>query len=118
MGKAFRHPQLAMVVGGQPYRNPLAEVWRAAPDIDSHIQHFTVGDTHQLALGVFQLIVQPAQHTLLRARMVVLDKGRGDAGFVYERLGVEALIEKTAAITEHVWFDDQHAWQVGSDDVH
>ncbi|MNJ01217.1 hypothetical protein D3C73_1607750 [compost metagenome] len=50
--------------------------------------------------------------------MVVLDKGRGDAGFVFERLGVEALIEKTAAITEHVWFDDQHAWQVGSDDVH
>ena len=35
-------------------------------------QHFTGGYTHQLALSVFHLVMQATQHTLLRARMVVL----------------------------------------------
>ncbi|MNP73193.1 hypothetical protein D3C76_1698800 [compost metagenome] len=65
VGKTFRHPELAMVVGGQSHGDPFTEVRRAATDVYGDVQHFTGRDTDQFALGIFQLVMQTAQHALL-----------------------------------------------------
>ena len=111
MGEAFRHPELAVILGRQVYTHPLAEIRRASADIDGYVQHFTGGDAHQFALGVFELVMQAAQHAFLRARVVVLHKLALEPGGPFKGAGVEAFVEKTALITEHFGFDDQYAGQ-------
>lgn len=118
MGEAFRHPQLTVIVGGQTYGNPFAEVRRAATDIDGHVEHFTGRDADQFALGVFQLVMQATQDALLRAGMVILDKLCIQAGRVLKSLGVEAFVKETAFVTKYLGFDDQNTGQVGGDYIH
>ena len=118
MGKTFRYPELAMVVGGQAHRDPFAEMRRAAANVHGHVQHFTGGDADQFALSVFQLVVQAAQYAFLRAGMVVLHESGVQAGCFFESLGVEAFIEEAALITKYLGLDDQNTGQVGDDYVH
>ncbi|MCY1434843.1 hypothetical protein D9M71_509180 [compost metagenome] len=118
MSETFRYPKLAAIVGRQPYPDPLPEVRGTAADIDSNIQHFTVGHANQLALGIFQLIVQPTKYAFLRLGVVVLDKGCAYTGFFFERFGVETLVEETAVITEYFRFEDQYTRQISSNYVH
>ena len=42
--------------------------------IDCHVKHFTSCDANQLTLRLFDLVVQPTQNILNRARVVVLNK--------------------------------------------
>jgi len=118
VGETFRYPQLAMVVGGQAHGDPLAEMRRAATDIHSDIEDFASGNADQFALGIFQLVMQPAQHAFLRARMVVLDKLRVEAGGVLKGLGIETFVKEPALITKHLGFDDQDTRQVSGDYIH
>ncbi|MNY37256.1 hypothetical protein D3C86_1718080 [compost metagenome] len=67
VSETFRNPKLAMVLGGQAYSDPFAEMRRAATDIDSNVKNFPNGYTNQFALGVFQLVMQTSQYTFLRA---------------------------------------------------
>jgi len=60
MGQPRGHPNLALVFGGQTLANPLAPGGRVWADIDHHIKHLALRDTHQLALGVLHLVVQAA----------------------------------------------------------
>ncbi|MCY1452735.1 hypothetical protein D9M71_696770 [compost metagenome] len=60
VSEAFGDPELAVIVGGQSGRYPLAEGRRTSADIDRNIQHFTAGHSDQLPLDVLQLIVQAA----------------------------------------------------------
>ena len=63
MGKAWRHPQLALVVGAQFHRHPLTEGRGAFTDIHRHVEDFTRHATHQFALRMWrQLVVQATQN--------------------------------------------------------
>lgn len=65
MGKPFGYPQLPMILRGQAHAHPLAEIRRTAADVDRHVQDLAGADAHQLALGVFQLVMQAAQYAFL-----------------------------------------------------
>jgi hypothetical protein len=59
------------------------------------------------------LHVQAAQDAARRARVVVLDEGRGRADGGVELALVEALEEKAARVGEYLGLDDQHPGQRG-----
>jgi hypothetical protein len=86
--------------------------------VDRDIEYFACNDPHQLSLRLPDLIVQPAQHVLCRARMVVLDEARLQAGRFFEHALVEAFEEESAFIAEHLGRQDQNVRYLGSDDVH
>lgn len=50
--------------------------------------------------------------------MVVLDELGAHAGCFFERLGIEAFVEKTALVAKHLGLDDQHAGQFSGQDLH
>ncbi|MNE60524.1 hypothetical protein D3C80_1556730 [compost metagenome] len=107
-----------MVVGRQLHRDPLAEGRRAFAHIHRNITDFSLHHAHQLALGIFHLVMQPTQHTFDRARVVVLDEYNIHARLPGELTGVECLEEKTTAVTENLRLDDQYFRDCGRDDVH
>ncbi|MCY1411654.1 hypothetical protein D9M71_270440 [compost metagenome] len=118
VGKAFRDPELPMIGGGQPHGDPFAEVRRAATDVHGDVQHFTDGDADQFALGIFQLVMQAAQHTLLRTGVIVLNELSVHPGGLFEGPGVETLVEETTLVTKDLGFEDQNTGQVGGHYVH
>jgi hypothetical protein len=73
----------------------LTECGRAAADIHGHVIHFAQRAAHQLALGKrWQLVVQPAQHALAGAAVVVLDKFNLATDGFFKALLVETFEEK------------------------
>ncbi|MOA44196.1 hypothetical protein D3C78_1664330 [compost metagenome] len=71
-----------MVVGRQVHRDPFAECWRAFAHVHGDIADLPVHHAHQLALGVCHLVVQPTEHALDGARVVVLDELHLHAGLL------------------------------------
>ena len=117
VGETGRDVELAMVDVVQLQGERAAEVRRAAPDVHGHIQHPATGDAHQLALGVFALVMQAAQHAASRAGMIVLHEGAGDA-LRGQDVFAEAFDEKSPGIAMHDGLDEQDAGQGGFLDVH
>ena len=74
MREARRHPQHVVVVRGEFRAHPAAEGGGAAPQVHGHIEHGAGHDPHQFALRLGELVMQPAQHMLLGAVLVVLDE--------------------------------------------
>ena len=74
MGKSRRHPQLAVIVFSQLHPDPLAEMWETICGYPPPHQIPHPAHTHQLSLGLANLIVQAAQHAFDRAAMIVLDE--------------------------------------------
>jgi hypothetical protein len=95
MGKAWRHPQLVMghVVQQHPHR--LAKRGGAAAHIHRHIKHLASGAAHQLSLRLHQLVMQPAQHAMPAARLVVLHQ----LGNAWGRICITALLAEAGAAT-------------------
>ena len=62
MGKAFRDPEMTLVVRAQQHGRPLAEGGRTATDVDRHVPDLAFQHRHVLALRIGPLVVQPAQH--------------------------------------------------------
>ncbi|MNR68917.1 hypothetical protein D3C85_1937980 [compost metagenome] len=50
-----------------------------------------------------QLVMQPAQHALHRAGMVVLNEVWLQASHFIEHARIETLVEKAALVTENLW---------------
>ena len=116
--KARWHPQLAVVVFAQFFSYPLAKGRRTLANVHRHINHRAAHHPHQLALGLLDLIVQPPQHALRTAAVVVLHKWVvGASGFV-EGFLVETFKEKASSVTKHLGFDDDDFWNGGANDVH
>ncbi|MNZ71731.1 hypothetical protein D3C78_900970 [compost metagenome] len=82
-----------------------------AADVHCHIQHFAGSYPHQLVLGVFNLIMQTAQYTFLRAGMIVLNEMGIDARGFLKRTLVETLEEEASFVTEHFRFDNKNIRQ-------
>lgn len=74
-------------------------------------------DAGVLALRAGLLEMQPAQHTALRARVVVLHEGQGDARLAVA-IDLEGLEEEAAMVAEYLRLDDQHPGQGRLDDLH
>src|SRR5262249_29262322 len=90
---------------------------RAAADVDRDVEDLPRQYSHQLSLGLPQLIVQAPQHALLRARHVVLDELRADPGTLELPL-VPALEEKATGVAEHLRFDQKHFREPRLRDLH
>ena len=108
MTKTRRHPELPVVLLRQLHTNPLAKRGGGLAQINRHIKHGTPHHPHQFALGLLNLVMQASQHALGRPGMVVLHKGHVQASGRPEGLFIETLKEKTARVTEHTGFDDEH----------
>jgi hypothetical protein len=83
VGKAFRDPQeLEVVVCGLSFEveaRPFSEVGRVATEVDSDIPDVARKDADKFALGFAKLIVQAAEYTFDRERLVVLNELSGEA---------------------------------------
>jgi hypothetical protein len=115
--EAGRNPQHALVRGGQRDAGRAAEIRGAAPQVDGHVEHFALRRAHELALGVLDLVMQPAQDAVPRARVVVLYERRVDAR-LRERAGVPALEEKAAVVAPDLRLDQPDVGNRGRRDVH
>jgi len=62
--------------------------------------------------------MQPAQHALGAAAVVVLNELVVGAGGLIEGFLVEAFIEEAARVAKHLGFDDQHVGDGGRGDFH
>ena len=111
--ETFRHPEMALVLGGQHHADPVAEGRRAATDVHRHVVDLALEHADQLALRIRPLVMQAAQHAPGRARDVGLHEAAIDAGFAVLRL-VVAFVEEAARIAEHLRFDDHGAGQAVS----
>src|ERR1043166_292459 len=107
-----RYELRPLVLGGPLPRPPAPERGGAAADVYGDVEHRAAHRTEQLRLGTPQLIVQPADRPLLRARVVLLRERRGNPGrgVLVRVVGFE---EEAPRVLEHSGFDDQHAGQLG-----
>lgn len=108
---------MAMVLGGKHHTGPLAERGRPAPDVDGDVVHLAFEHAHELALRMRPLVMQAAQHAARRARNVRLDEMPVDACFPVLRV-VEALVEETTGVAEHLRFDHDATGEGGFDELH
>ena len=96
VGKAFGHPELVFVFGGEDGAGPLAEGGGAAAQVDGHVEHFAGNHAHEFALGVFGLVVQAAQNALAGFGVVFLHEGAW--GDVFAKPVVAEGFHKEAAL--------------------
>jgi hypothetical protein len=115
--EAWRHVKLQKVVRRQRRRGPASEGGRASPYVDGDVEDFSMDDADQLSLWRPDLEVQPSNRAFDRTRLVVLDEWPGDAqGAIF--VGLVGLEKVAAAISKHVWFDDQDSGQIGRARTH
>ena len=117
VGEAGRDPELAEVLAGEGEADPAAERGRAAADVHRHVEHLALDRPHELALGLPVLRVQAPQGPPGRVRVVVLDEGPGDSALRVLSL-VVGLEEEAAGVLEDVRLDQDHAGQVGREELH
>ena len=116
--KARRHPQLPLVVRAQALAHPLAKGGGRLAQIDGHIKHFAFDHAHQFALGLLQLVVQPTQDTIGRARVVVLHELHVQTGGFRKDTLVEALKEESPCIPEYLGLEHQNVCNGGGCSLH
>ena len=75
MAKAGRHQELLEILGRELDADPVGERRRAEAQVDGHIEDAADRAAHELGHGrPLILVVQSAQHAVLGARVIVLDK--------------------------------------------
>jgi len=111
MRETRRYVQLQLVLSGKLDAGVMAEIRRPAADIHGDIENPAAGNTHQLALGMVELVMQPPEYAAPRTGMIVLHKY-----IRYSEFGIPAgmvgLKEKAARITMHIGLDQQQLWMV------
>lgn len=74
MRKSFGNPELPLIVCTQSLPNPVTKRGGTSAKIHGNIKYFTDSNPNQLALRIFNLIVQPTQNTFGRAGVIILYK--------------------------------------------
>ena len=87
------------------------------PQIDGDIKNSPPGHRHDLRVRALNLKMQAAQHTLARARMVILNKAVHDTASAIA-LEMESLEEKSTLVLEASGLDQQKAREVGLINAH
>src|SRR5581483_6473636 len=95
-----RDPEQLMVLSRQAQPDPFAEARTRSAQVDDDVEHFAGDDAHELSLRLLDLVVQAAENSARRARMIVLHEVDVDAGRVAESATVVALEEEAARIAE------------------
>ena len=98
MCQSGRNPELAAVLGGQNLAHPCSIGWGLRADVDRYVKDRAGCDPHQLALRLFALVMQPAQHMFGAFGVVVLDKLHIRARGLGQGARVEALVKKAPFI--------------------
>src|SRR3989338_5327785 len=96
----------------------LPESRRASPDIDSNIQNHPLNHAHQLALRMTDLIVQPSQHVLCRARVIILHEVHLPSNKLGKLAPVETFKKEATIIAKHFGLNDQQVWNGGLNSFH
>ncbi len=89
---------------------PLPERGRVGAQVEGHVVDGAARHLHELALRMAFLKMQPTERAAARPAVVVLHERQPDAGLGVA-LGVVALQEEAARITEHGRLHDQYAGQ-------
>lgn len=118
MRKTGRRPKLTLIAFAQLYAHPLTERGRTLPNVDSNVKHSAAHHAHQLALRLFNLIVQPAKHALTAPTVIILYKLMTGSGSFIETLLVETFVKKTTLIAEHCGLNDEYVWNGCWGDLH
>ena len=105
VGEAGGHPELPEVVAGEPLADPLAAGGGVGTDVDRHVEDLALDHAHELALGIPELRVEPAERAADRVGMVVLDERLRDAA-LGEFLLVVRLQEEAAVVGEDSGLDE------------
>ena len=118
MSKTARNEELAVVVLREHHCNMLAKGRAALADVDRHIEHCSLDNTHELALSVGRfLIVKATHHTCHGTALIVLNKC-GLADLLLKLSLRKALEEITAGIAKKFGFDDFHIGYFGINNVY
>src|SRR5438552_2773135 len=115
--ETYRYPEQPVRFGTYADAFPSTEPRRAAPDIHRHIENLPGDDADELALRPADLVVQPAQHALLRARVIVLNEVRTDSRALELPL-VPAFEEESARVAEHSGLKEEHIGESCRNDLH
>src|SRR4051812_35211373 len=110
MGKAARHVYLLMIRRGKHCSKPSAKRWRTAAHVNNNVENFSLHYAAQLRLRMLQLIMQPANRSLHRFRVIILDEVIG-----YPKLGeffaMIAFHKKSARVGEHLGLNQKYPGQ-------
>ena len=99
MGEALGNIQNHAVFSGENPTGPLTKRGRAHTKIHVDIEYLPVNDSNELGLSPWRgLVVQPAQHTMGRAGMIVLKKDAMDPR-ILERRSTVGFREEAPMIT-------------------
>src|ERR1017187_2200923 len=115
--KSRRHPEHVMVGVAEHYTDPLPKARRAAPDIHGNIEHLAASHAHELALGLLNLKMQPAQCVPSRMAVIILHEAHGNAGggkFLF----LPGFENKSTRIAEHARLDQHNLRQPGRLEFH
>src|SRR5713101_1647314 len=115
--ETYRYPEQFVRFGAQANAFPPTKGRGTAADVHRDIKDFAGDNADELPLRLADLVVQPAQHALLRARVIVLDKGRADS-LALELPLVPALEEESARVAEHSGLKEQHIRESCRNDLH
>jgi hypothetical protein len=115
--EAFRDPEVALVVRAQQHRGPFAEMRRTAADIHRHVPDLTLEDGNVLALRLWPLVMQTAQHAVCGRGHIALHE-RGAEPLSGEFVVVERFVEESAVVAEDPRLQDHATRQIGFDPLH
>ena len=108
MAETWGDPELPLVFRTEVLADPPPESGRTPAQIHSDVKDFTDYHTNELALGLTNLIMQTAQDTSYRARMVVLIKKCLKTGLFLPLQLIKAFKKEPPLITENFRFYAEH----------
>lgn len=117
MCKPRRNPHNSFVLGRQHFADPSPECRGRLAQVHGNVEHLAGDDSHELPLRLPNLIVQPSQYPLLRARVVILNEYRRQAGRLGKGSLVVTLEEETALVPIDPRLQDQDVRDIGFDDL-
>ena len=109
VGKPFRDEKLSVILCSKLRRDIFAEGGGIGAYIDRHIEHLTLNHPHQLGLGLVPLLeMEPADHSVARFGLIVLDEMELLPRFEGELPLIETFEKVSSVVPKHLRLDDQN----------
>lgn len=105
MGKTWRNPELVVIFGAEDLSNPVSARGRVSANVDSDVEHGTLGDSDEFSLWALDLVVQPPEDAFGTAAVVILNEGNWITDSGIEKVLAKGLLKKAARIAVHFWLD-------------
>ena len=109
MCKPFWDKELAVIVSSEFSSHVFAECWGARTDIHCHIKHFSANHADQFGLCMLPLLeMEPADHSVARFGLIVLDEMELLPRFEGELPLIETFEKVSSVVPKHLRLDDQN----------